>query len=36
MVCREIGWSGTEWIDLAYDMDHWKAFVNVVMNPNVP
>jgi hypothetical protein len=29
---REIGWSGTEWIDLAQDRDQWRTHVNTVMN----
>jgi hypothetical protein len=29
---REIGWDGMDWIDLAEDMDHWRALVNTVMN----
>jgi hypothetical protein len=29
---REIGWDGTEWIDLAQDKDQWRAVVNTVMN----
>jgi hypothetical protein len=24
---REIGWDGMNWIDLAQDRDHWRAFV---------
>jgi hypothetical protein len=33
---REIGWDGGVWIDLAEDSDHWRTFVNVVMNLRVP
>jgi hypothetical protein len=29
---REIKWNGMDWIDLAQDRDHWRAFVNRVMN----
>jgi hypothetical protein len=29
---KEIGWGGTDWIDLAQDRDHWRALVNMVMN----
>jgi hypothetical protein len=29
---REIGWNGMDRIDLAQDRDHWRAFVNMVMN----
>jgi hypothetical protein len=28
----EIGWDGMDWIDLAQDMDQWRALVNTVMN----
>jgi hypothetical protein len=34
MDLREIGWM--EWIDLARDMDQWRALVNTVMNLRVP
>jgi hypothetical protein len=33
---REIGWGGTDWIDLAQDRDWWWALVNIVMNLRVP
>jgi hypothetical protein len=26
----EIGWDGMDWIDLAQDMDQWRALVNTV------
>jgi hypothetical protein len=29
---REIGWGGTDWIDLALVRDQWRALVNTVMN----
>jgi hypothetical protein len=29
---REIGWSGTDWINLTQDRDQWQASVNTVMN----
>jgi hypothetical protein len=32
MDLKEIGWDGTDWIDLTQDMDQWKALVNTVMN----
>jgi hypothetical protein len=32
---REIGWDGMDWIDLAQDMDQWRALVNTVMNLRV-
>jgi hypothetical protein len=36
MDLREIGWSGTDWIDMAQDRDQWRALVNTVMNCRVP
>jgi hypothetical protein len=33
---REIGWDGTDWIDLAKDRDQWRALVNTVMNLRIP
>jgi hypothetical protein len=33
MDLREIGCRGVEWFQLAQDMDHCQALVNVVMNP---
>jgi hypothetical protein len=32
----EIGWNGMDWIDLAQDMDQWRALVNAVINLLVP
>jgi hypothetical protein len=32
----EIGWEGVEWMHLAQDMNHWRAFVKMVMNFSVP
>jgi hypothetical protein len=32
----EIGWDGRDWIELAQDMDQWRALVNTVMNLRVP
>jgi hypothetical protein len=29
---REIGWGGTDWIDLGQDRDHLRAPLNTVMN----
>jgi hypothetical protein len=29
---KEIGWEGTDWINLAWDMDKGCAVVNMVMN----
>jgi hypothetical protein len=36
MGLREIGWDGMDWIDLAQDMDQWRALVNAVMSLRVP
>jgi hypothetical protein len=36
MDLREVGWDGTDWIDLAQDRDRWRAYVNTVMNLRVP
>jgi hypothetical protein len=36
MDLREIGWTGTDWIDVAEDRDQWSALVNMVMNLWVP
>ena len=36
MDLKELGWRGTDWIDLAQDRDRWRALVNAVMNPRVP
>jgi hypothetical protein len=33
---REVGWGGTDWIDLAQDRDQWRALVNMLMNLRVP
>jgi hypothetical protein len=32
---REIGWDGTDWIDLSQDRDKWRALVNTMMNLRV-
>jgi hypothetical protein len=32
MDLREIGWDGTDWIDLAQDRDQWMALVNMEIN----
>jgi hypothetical protein len=32
MDLKEVGWGGTDWIDLAQDRDRWLAVVNAVMN----
>jgi hypothetical protein len=36
MGLREIGWGGMDWIDLAQDIDQWRALVNMVMKLPVP
>jgi hypothetical protein len=36
MDLREIGWYGVDWIDMAQDMDQWRALVNMVLNFRVP
>jgi hypothetical protein len=36
MNLRERGWDGMGWIDLAQDMDQWRALLNMVMNIRVP
>jgi hypothetical protein len=37
MNCREVGWDGMDWIDLAQDRGQWwRALVNMVMNLRVP
>jgi hypothetical protein len=33
---QDVGCEGVDWIDLAQDMDRWRAFVNAIMNLRVP
>jgi hypothetical protein len=33
---REIGFDGSNWIELAQDRVQWRGFVNTVMNLRVP
>jgi hypothetical protein len=35
MDLREIGWGGMDCIDLAQDMEQWRALVNMAMNLRV-
>ena len=35
MDVQEIGWESLYWIDLAQDMDRWRALVNAVMSLRV-
>jgi hypothetical protein len=35
MDLKEIGWGRVDWIQLAQDMDRWRALVNTVMNLRV-
>jgi hypothetical protein len=33
---KETGWDDMDWIDLAQDMDQWRALVSTVMNLPLP
>jgi hypothetical protein len=34
MNLRELGWGGMDWIDLAHDIDQWRAPANNVRTPD--
>jgi hypothetical protein len=36
MLRKQGGREGVDWIHLIYDMDHWQAVVNTVMNLRFP
>jgi hypothetical protein len=36
MDLRDVGWCGMDWVDLAQDMDQWRALINVVMKLRLP
>jgi hypothetical protein len=36
MDLREVGWDGSDLMDLAQDRDRWRAHVNAVMNLRAP
>jgi hypothetical protein len=29
---KEMSWEGVDWINLALDRDHWKVFMNMIVN----
>jgi len=33
---QEVGWRSVDWTDLVQDRDRWLAFMNAVMNLQVP
>jgi hypothetical protein len=35
MDLKEIGWDGTDWIDLTQERDQWRAIVNTIINLRV-
>jgi hypothetical protein len=36
MDLREMGWGGSNWINLAQDKDRWRALVNAIIKLRVP
>ena len=36
MDLREVGYDPRDWIDLAKDMEQWRAYLRAVMNLRVP
>ena len=36
MDLQEVGWGFGNWMELAQDMDRWRAFASTVMNLRVP
>jgi hypothetical protein len=36
MDLQDVGWGGTEWIDLVLDRDRWQVLVTAVMKLQVP